>query len=255
MPARKDPSSRPAASKKQSRAAQKSSPKSSPKRTASHPPKSKSNTHSAAAKSSRSRGIKAVLLGLLLLSPLYFFDLSRVTTNAMMPALAKGDLVVSWDPKGFPLSLQPGDIALLDLTQNGISTNTPNFLRILAAHSEHVQFSHDAVSIDGKSLARMELTHSAIQRPASEPNVWRETLPNGSYYRIMLPQEVITGWQEGESSLREGEYFVVGDNRTASYDSRHFGPVEAQDIDAKALFVLKSASNDGLVGHWIKLIP
>jgi signal peptidase I len=34
----------------------------------------------------------------------------------------------------------------------------------------------------------------------------------------------------GTVTLEAGQYFVMGDNRTQSYDSRYFGPVNEQDI-------------------------
>ncbi len=36
--------------------------------------------------------------------------------------------------------------------------------------------------------------------------------------------------------LEEGEYFVLGDNRNASYDSRRFGPIEQNTIIGRAVF-------------------
>ena len=42
----------------------------------------------------------------------------------------------------------------------------------------------------------------------------------------------------GPVKLKEGEYFVCGDNRGVSKDSRHFGVVKKEDIIAKYLFTL-----------------
>ena len=39
---------------------------------------------------------------------------------------------------------------------------------------------------------------------------------------------------EGEWTLLEGQYFVLGDNRTHSDDSRRFGPVDRESIIGKA---------------------
>lgn len=39
--------------------------------------------------------------------------------------------------------------------------------------------------------------------------------------------------------LGEDEYFVMGDNRAISYDSRETGPVKRADIDGKVIFVAR----------------
>ncbi len=43
-----------------------------------------------------------------------------------------------------------------------------------------------------------------------------------------------------KATLREGEIFVMGDNRAASYDSRSWGPLPVQDVVGRA---------------WIRLLP
>ncbi|KKS26222.1 MAG: Signal peptidase I [Parcubacteria group bacterium GW2011_GWC2_42_6] len=47
-----------------------------------------------------------------------------------------------------------------------------------------------------------------------------------------LPDSFTSG--ENRTVLKDGEYFVMGDNRQASYDSRRWGPVPSDDIIGKA---------------------
>ena len=42
--------------------------------------------------------------------------------------------------------------------------------------------------------------------------------------------DVIPGYSMDEVVLRSGEYFILGDNRNNSYDSRSFGSVHLGDI-------------------------
>jgi signal peptidase I len=48
-----------------------------------------------------------------------------------------------------------------------------------------------------------------------------------------------------------GEFFLLGDNRQESYDSRYFGPVKTNDIRGKALF-LYWATNHSRIGTQIR---
>lgn len=54
------------------------------------------------------------------------------------------------------------------------------------------------------------------------PEEWETQFPSSSHY--------------SEITLEEGEYFVLGDNRSTSEDSRHFGPLRVQDIISKVIF-------------------
>jgi type IV secretory pathway protease TraF len=46
--------------------------------------------------------------------------------------------------------------------------------------------------------------------------------------------------------------FLIGDNRMASYDSRQRGVYSRDQVQGRALFILASARDDALLGHWIK---
>ena len=41
-----------------------------------------------------------------------------------------------------------------------------------------------------------------------------------------------------EYTLKDDEYFLIGDNRSDSFDSRYFGPVKKEDIVGKANFII-----------------
>ena len=202
-------------------------------------------------KTSRSLCIKAIVCLVLLLSVLgvYCFDITPVSTNAMLPALNEGDVVLSWSPRWINSNYEPGDVILL---ANESSESAPNFLRLIAENGT-VSFKEDEIQIDGNKLKRLQLTNTAIVRPQDEPEIWRETLTNGAAYKIMLPQHAMTGALHGEVMLDKG-VFLAGDNRYASYDSRQHGELEREQMRGKALIVLESAKNDGLVGKFIKWI-
>ncbi len=168
----------------------------------------------------------------------------------MMPTLARNDLVVSWAPIWGNLTPAPGNIILIN---NNKSDSEPNYLRLIANQSEEISYHSDRISVNGVPIQRLQLTNDAIVRPENEPEIWRETLQNGSKYRIMLPQHAIIGQLHGSVRAQNGA-FLAGDNRMASYDSRQNGLFEQNKLRGKALFVLESSRNDGLIANWFKLI-
>lgn len=228
-------------------------PKNQTKSRSKHTSKQSSPKRTSRQKKNASRHIslKVTICFLMLLSLLsiYCFDITPVSTNAMMPALNEGDVVLSWSPRWINGNYEPGDVVLL---ANASSETAPNFLRLIAEDGT-VSFHEDEIQIDGNKLKRLQLTNTAIIRPQDEPEIWRETLANGAAYKIMLPQHAMTGSLKGEVIL-EKDVFLAGDNRYASYDSRQNGAVDRKQMKGKALIVLESTKDDGFLGKFIKWI-
>ena len=106
---------------------------------------------------------------------------------------------------------QRGDIVILRPPTN----NSTDFIkRIIGLPGERVLIRSGYVYIDGHRL--------------HEP---------------YLPEEWVNdaNWPDNSSSgqvMRTNEYFVMGDNRNRSQDSRFFGPISRDRIDGKAWFRL-----------------
>ncbi len=190
----------------------------------------------------------AVFLSVAALASFFLFDVSRVSSNAMMPNFAKGDLIASWAPIwGF----EPKDMGEPVLLYTGKSDMEPNVLRVLGMPGDEVSYKDDELTVNGRKPERVQLTNPAIARPDDEPDIWREKLSNAKSYRIMLPQKAVVGPRTGTVDVKDG-YFLSGDNRMASYDSRQNGIYKSERIRGRVLVILESSRNDGVFGHWLK---
>ena len=69
-----------------------------------------------------------------------------------------------------------------------------------------------------------------------------------------LPQEIVTKGKvflenNAEKTIPQGKYFVVGDNREYSSDSRYWGFINKSDINGKAWFIYWPPKSMGFIKH------
>jgi signal peptidase I len=114
---------------------------------------------------------------------------------------------------------QRGDIVILRPPTN----NTTDFIkRIIALPGERLLIRDGAIYINGHKLDEPYL-----------PDAWTQQTNAGKY-------------SEGQGAvIPPNEYFVMGDNRNRSQDSRFFGPIGRDRIDGKAWFRIWPLNNFG----------
>lgn len=123
----------------------------------------------------------------------------KVYGNCMEPNLYTGERLLG-SKIACQAGVSRGDIVVFRPPHQG---NSSFIKRIVALPGEVIEIRHSKVSIDG--------------RPLREPylhNVWHDDLP--------------------PTRVREGMVFVMGDNRDNSSDSRMWGELPVNNIQAKA---------------------
>lgn len=135
-----------------------------------------------------------------------------VEGNSMENVLKQGDMVVM---EKF------SEIRRFDIVVFQLADGTIYIKRVIGLPGENVSYQNDQLKINGKVVKEPYLTKNLKSDHA-----------NASYTTDFTLQELA-----GQSKLPEDNYFVLGDNRRVSKDSRSFGTINKTDILGKARFV------------------
>jgi len=140
---------------------------------------------------------------LLAVTFLFIFGICRCSDNMMNPAFKDGDLAIYYR---LQKDYQPLDAVIIE------KDGETQIRRIIARAGDEVDITEKGLKINGY-----------LQQ---ETEIYTDTLP----------------YTEGISfplTVDEGEYFVLGDNRTNAKDSRIYGTVKQEEIKGIVITLLR----------------
>ena len=173
----------------------------------------------------------------------------RIPSNSMMPTLLTGDFIlVSKFDYGVSLPVlnkkivefkkpERGDVVVFRYPnyENNSDYQGADFIkRVVALPGDIIDYSSDHLRINGEEVAYKDLgtyrgVESGIQMTGFTHK--RELLDNNSYDILLDPN----GHSRSvKAKVPAGHYFVMGDNRNRSSDSRFWGFVPEEYIIGKA---------------------
>jgi signal peptidase I len=137
---------------------------------------------------------------------------------------------------------QRGDVVVFRLPKD---TSTDYIKRVIGLPGDKIQVVEGQVFINGQPVKRERVDDFVEDEEgvrATPVKRWRETLPNGvSYYTLDL---VDNGFADNTQvyTVPAGEYFMMGDNRDNSTDSRfsQVGTVPFENLVGKAQLIFFS---------------
>lgn len=189
--------------------------------------------------------IRIFLLMILIVSSLRsaLADWNDVPTGSMKPTIQEGDRVVvnklAYDLK-IPFTTikivgwddpKRGDIVVLFSPVDGVRL----VKRVVALPGDQVEMRENQLYINGQ-VAKQSPVATTELADYGRAYVFAENL-QGHTHKMMVTPEIPAVRSFGPIAVPKGDYFVLGDNRDNSNDSRFIGFIERRRIVGKAVAV------------------
>ena len=177
----------------------------------------------------------------------FLFEPFQIPSGSMIPTLNIGDyIVVNKYSYGIRLPVIGSKIISVNEPERGdvmvfVPPHDPNYFvkRVVGLPGDHIRYENKVVYINGEAMEQELVTFMADGQP---PVVHSKELLGDvlhDVYTAPTPDYSRSGaWlQPGGRVVPEGHYFMMGDNRDNSDDSRRWGVVPEENIVGKAVAV------------------
>ena len=195
------------------------------------------------------------VLALVLVFRSFLFEPFQIPSASMYPTLFVGDFIlVNKYHYGIRLPVSGTKIFDVNTPENGdvmvfIPPHTSQYFikRVVGIPGDHVQYRNKTLTINGVKqrqtfVSRIppvdpEYLQFTEQLGHAEHLIQVNTIPDSHLIAFMMPYGTVLKERETEWEVPEGHYFMMGDNRDQSSDSRIWGPVPESNIVGKAVAV------------------
>jgi len=187
---------------------------------------------------------------------LIYYRIVDVPTGSMANTVIPGDRVLCRIHVG---EIKRGDIVIFKLPTD---PKAMYMQRVIGLPGETIQVKGRRVFIDGKEAPEERVLIRLTEEPES-PVVKVEPKPQNAWYRAFYDNERFSGEDEFETNprmkyggaepyrIQQGHYFMLGDSRDNSEDSRYWGTVPRDLIVGEALMIVGSSAK-GVEGRSFK---
>lgn len=191
------------------------------------------------------------------------FEPYNIPSSSMVPTLLVGDyLFISkfdygYSRHSFPFSIplipkgrlfnnppERGDIVVFKYPKD----NRTDFIkRVIGLPGDKIQVKNGRLYINGTATARTKIDEEDWRTESGWQHYtkYEEELPNGLKHDIFELNDHMPLDNTDLIEVPEGYYFMMGDNRDNSSDSRVFGLVPEELLEGKARFIFYSTNGNG----------
>lgn len=202
----------------------------------------------------------------------FLYEPFKIPSSSMVPTLEIGDLIlVNKFTYGIRLPIINKKVVELNSPQRGDvmvfkypkDMSLDYIKRVIGIPGDKIEYKNKRLVVNGKAVSYEALPDYLDEEHLTYSKQYRELL-NGAQHRILNDDRAPSYVQnpdpfpgrencsynvEGFScTVPAGHYFVMGDNRDNSLDSRYWGFVPDQNIVGKAFFIWMNLGNLGRIG-------
>ena len=197
------------------------------------------------------RSFFPVLFGVLLIRS-FLAEPFRIPSSSMMPTLVTGDFILV-NKFAFGLRVPVSNAKFMDLGEprrgdvivfrfpgmgpNDKTKGVDYIKRVIGLPGDEITYRDRVVYVNGTAVAQEDLgtyVGEGKGRDQTGAKLKLEHLPGVDHRILQRPFEPS---REGTWKVQPGEYFVLGDNRDNSMDSRWWGMVPEQNLVGRAMVI------------------
>ncbi|MGI9228457.1 MAG: signal peptidase I [Gammaproteobacteria bacterium] len=191
----------------------------------------------------------------------FLFEPFRIPSDSMTPTLLHGDFIlVNKYNYGIRLPVLNTKIITLGAPARGDivvfrypeEPSIPYIKRVVGVPGDHLVYKDKKLTINGEPMPLSPVgiyKTAGIARKNNGLHEYKEQLDSLAHSILIHPR---AGTKDVETVIPDGNYFVLGDNRDNSKDSRYWGLVPDANLVGRAFYIWMNWSSEGFFkfGSW-----
>lgn len=183
----------------------------------------------------------------------------RIPSGSLEPTLLVGDFVAVnkfiyglripvWEKKVIPIATpKKGDVAVFRWPPD---PSYDYIKRVIGVPGDKVSYHNKVLTINGKKANQTFVAYTVDESSGKPVSKYKENL-NGTVHDVFIRTDVPA--VDFDIVVPEGNYFMMGDNRDDSADSRFWGFVPDSNLRGKAFLVWMSWNGKTDSVRWSKI--